>query len=146
MPQNTFNKITGNNNTLLQFYKQHATQQQKLLTLIKTLLPAITAKYVSNSILSGTTLFLYTETSIGKSQLRFYQPSLLKSLTTQQLAIDKIEIHILPAKATIKSTEKPKPPSKKILQILKNPTQISNNKTLQQALLKLAKTLEKNSQ
>ena len=133
------------NRSLANLYSQ-IEQQKKLLSTIKTALPAQLAEHAQHCVITEKKLLLYTDSAAWATQLRFYNKAILKVI--EPITRHRIEILQIRISEPIDSQpEKPKrtakiPAPDKIAAIRSNATDHSDD-PLSRALLKLSATLER---
>lgn len=125
-------------------YQQTLTQQMRLLTEIKTVLPEALAEHILHCVYQPTQIILYTDSASWASQLRFYQSPILDvAVSTLKKPTIKLKIKLLDSAVSINKTRTPILPSQQTVLILQNQANAMQSDALQQALAKLADTLNK---
>lgn len=118
-------------------------QQQRLLRLIKSVLPAEIAAHVQHCVINEQALLLYTDAATWASQIRFFHGDILNKLVASgQQNIKRIQVRITLPMTVAAPIRKPQLPSQQTVQFLQNYSQDAND-DLAVALNKLAATLQK---
>ncbi len=119
-------------------------QQQKLLAIVRTALPDEIAVHVQHCVHSGKRLLVYTEAACWASQIRFYSEAILnKIIATGQLNITTLQIKITQQFDQQFQQRYARLPSADNISLLRNRLKTNEDDILAQALIRLAKTLEK---
>ncbi|PKM13342.1 MAG: DUF721 domain-containing protein [Gammaproteobacteria bacterium HGW-Gammaproteobacteria-3] len=140
----TFKSALAHPNQALSRLYAQIEQQKKLLALIKKNLPEPLSDHVLHCVVSGRKLLVYTDTATWASQLRFYNPVLLKTITAAA-RIDLVQIRItrpIDALAAIPERTAKIPSPDKIAALRSNLSDPPDD-ALSQALLNLSHTLER---
>lgn len=119
-------------------------EQNKLLTIVRTALPADLAKSVIHCVCSNQRLLLYTASASWASQLRFFHQSILKKLAeTEYKNIQVVQVKVQPQTTVQKLFRSPQLPSAENIRIMQEQVKNQEQGELTQALLRLSNTLEK---
>jgi hypothetical protein len=120
-------------------------QQKALLALIKTVLPKEIAESIQHCVHSGSRLLIYTASASWASQIRFYQRDILTKLADSgQRNINSLQLKISPPVQDQPHNRTVQLPSAENISLLRQQmTEGTEGDALQQALLKLASTLDK---
>lgn len=143
--KNTFKSVDTYSGGILANYQQKMKQQQRLLTIIKDSLSKPLSDHVLYCTLLAKKLFIYTDSAVWSSQLRFYQQSLLKAVTINpDLAyIKSVQIKIIISNGLQKKDPVLTIPSKNNIKLLYHCGESMKDEKLKQALLNLSQTLNK---
>ncbi len=120
-------------------------EQNKILAIVKTALPADIAPHLQHCLYSENCLLIYTNSASWASQIRFFQKDILcKILESGQYNISRLQVKILPPFNEQSSKRIALTPSAQNLEFIRN--QRNCNQTddvLSQAFARLVKTLDK---
>ncbi|NOQ34461.1 MAG: DUF721 domain-containing protein [Methylococcaceae bacterium] len=141
---NTFKTIDTYNSRILANYQQQLKQQQRLLKLIKRVLPEHLAEHISYCAISNQKLLIYTDSSVWSAQLRFYQQAMLETVVeTNTAIIEEVKIRIIAQNNPPKNERELNMPSADNIKLLHDCGESIGDEKLKQALLRLSKTLDK---
>lgn len=146
MPQKptTFQAPLARQNRMLAYYLQQMQQQQKLLRIVRAVLPSAWADKISYCLIKDKKLSIYTTSAAWASQLRFYDKIIRAQVGQErQQPIDTLQIKLLIETIGVTQSAALKariPSASAIGQIRDNSLRVADPQ-LQQALLKLSATL-----
>jgi hypothetical protein len=109
-------------------------------------LPDNLAKQTKHCLIKERKLLIYTDSAVWATQLRFYNTTILASVTTQNTApIESLQIKVISTQTGLASTltRKALIPSTEKIEALKNNSLSIEDNQLRLALLKLSTTLER---
>ena len=120
-------------------------EQKALLSIVKTALPVDIANHVEDCLFSGNRLLIYTEAASLASQIRFFYGDILNKIAESgQKNIISLQVRISQQFDRQDSRRTPRLPSVENINLIGNQIKDKENGDIQeQALSKLAKTLEK---
>lgn len=126
----------------LAFCQAIIAEQQRLLDMVKSVLPAEIAAHALHCVASGKRLLIYTASASWASQIRFFQQVILNKLRESgQRNISGLQVKVLPQSAKSKSTRYPVRPAPQTVSAVFAPFDSAGNDELTQALSRLGKTL-----
>lgn len=134
--------LTSSNKILANFTSQ-LQQQQQLLILIKSVLPAKLAEHASYCVISNQKVLIYTDKATWASQLRFYQSAILEAIITRSkhVNIAQVQMRLLKSEL-IPEARLPNTPSLQTAQHIRQTLTGAKDDPLRQALSHLCQTLE----
>lgn len=137
-----FKKTLAYNNRAMANIRSKIESNQRLLTLIRSDLPANLAPYIVGCTLKNDRLFIYTESATWATKLRFHANNILQNFNrSQQLAISRVVVRITTSETQYKERKRqPKKPASISIAAIQSSAHGTNG-DLQKALLKLTKTL-----
>jgi hypothetical protein len=144
-PSSFKTSLVFKNRTMAYFYSQ-IEQQQRILQMIRRVLPDNLAKQTKHCLIKERKLLIYTDSAVWATQLRFYNTTILASVTTQNTApIESLQIKVISTQTGLASTltRKALIPSTEKIEALKNNSLSIEDNQLRLALLKLSTTLER---
>ncbi len=121
-------------------------EQQALLGIVKSALPAELAAHAAHCVVSGSLLLLYSDSAIWTSQIRFFNRAILTKLHAQgQQHIIRLQVRVM---ATITEQHAPKrevnlPSAENVGLICQCAQQGDESDVLSAALMRLGATLTK---
>lgn len=120
-------------------------QQKSLLAVVKTALPSDIAPHILHCVHSGARLLIYSEAACWASQIRFFNDAILKTVKESgQLNISIVTVKISPPLGRqVRNGSARRPSMENIRLIREHCKSKDGDDILAQALLSLAKTLEK---
>jgi hypothetical protein len=126
------------------FYSQ-IEQQQRILQMIRRVLPDNLARQIKHCLIKERKLLIYTDSAVWATQLRFYNTTILASVTKNTSPIESLQIKVISTQTGLASTltRKALIPSAEKIEALKNNSLSIEDNQLRLALLKLSTTLER---
>ncbi len=122
-------------------------EQQRLLALVKTVLPTELAAHALHCVASGERLLIYTETASWASQIRFFQQVILnKLLESGQRNISNLQVKISPPTWSSKPRKLKPLPSAATVRSIEEQFSEKSGDELDMALSRLGKALRKRLQ
>ena len=120
-------------------------QQNKLRKQVQALLPTALGKHAQSCRIKNDTLIIYTDSAVWASQFRFHAKNIQQALSLRvKENINKVQIKVLATTIEQKTTPRhAKYPSSETIKQLSQTNNPDSGDKLEQALLKLSKTLEK---
>lgn len=115
---------------------QLSQQQQKILNIIKQLLPKSLAAHCISAQHIDQSVKVFTDSSVWASKLRFQSKNLCKELSAQGIATDKIDVRVSPQSETHSNTSKSR--SSRLLSNQAAETILQTADSISDANLKLA--------
>lgn len=121
-------------------------RQQKLLKMIKNVLPPQIASHATHCVVSGHRLSVYTDSASWASQIRFFSNDILDELRERgEASLVRLQVRVLiSACRQTKAGRKPRLPSEETIDLLcLEPESGRADDPLAQALMKLGATLRR---
>ena len=140
-----FKASLNQKSSLLTYYKYQVTKQNQLLNIIKQGLPDKISKHAISCVISTNKIFLYTDSAIWASQLRFYHQAILQNLlNSNQVHLISLQIKVIPQPLENKTKNRPKKnlPSKKNIDSILQTAELQPQGELKDALLRLGKRFQ----
>jgi len=121
-------------------------EQQKILSLVKSCLPDNLSDHCNNTVLNKPILYIYTDSPVWVSKLRFEAPNLLTKLRSQGINIASIYVKCILTSNFYRNTIKNPQPihSDKASELVKSLANTTLDTNLRNALIRLAKSLRNN--
>ena len=143
-PSSFKTSLVFKNRTMAYFYSQ-IEQQQRILQMIRRVLPDNLAKQTKHCLIKERKLLIYTDSAVWATQLRFYNTTILASVTKNTAPIESLQIKVISTQTGLASTltRKALIPSTEKIEALKNNSLSIEDNQLRLALLKLSTTLER---
>lgn len=143
-PSSFKTSLVFKNRTMAYFYSQ-IEQQQRILQMIRRVLPDNLARQIKHCLIKERKLLIYTDSAVWATQLRFYNTTILASVTKNTSPIESLQIKVISTQTGLASTltRKALIPSAEKIEALKNNSLSIEDNQLRLALLKLSTTLER---
>jgi hypothetical protein len=143
-PSSFKTSLVFKNRTMAYFYSQ-IEQQQRILQMIRRVLPENLARQTKHCLIKERKLLIYTDSAVWATQLRFYNTTILASVTKNTSPIESLQIKVISTQTGLASTltRKALIPSTEKIEALKNHSLSIEDNQLRLALLKLSTTLER---
>jgi hypothetical protein len=131
----------------LKFCMALIAEQQRLLTLVKSVLPAELAAHALHCVVSGQRLLIYTEAASWASQIRFFHQVILnKLLASGQRNLSNLQVKVSPPAASSEPRKLKRLPSAETVRETFAQFDEESHDDLNAALSRLGKTLRKRTQ
>ncbi len=141
---NPFKSILSYPENKINTFQNKIRQQQQVLKLIQSVLPENLANHAQYCVITGSKLFVYTDSATWSSQLRFHHPAMLnKVIESGWKHVQLLQIKLLPSQNKTVSQKTVNLPSDQQIQCLRQEAIAQTDKRLNQSLLKLCDTLER---
>lgn len=135
--------------SVLADYRLQIDKQNRLLNVIKSVLPERLSSHALSCVASDNKVSVYTDSAIWSSQLRFYHQTMLQALhSSNQGYFESLQIKVMPETITIKRKNyQPKiTPSAESIENIIDLAESQSDEELKKALLRLGNVFKKTSQ
>jgi hypothetical protein len=138
-------QLIKSGHSLPTFLQQTASEQCRLLKIVRQILPQALAELVAGCVLKNAELVILTESAASASQLRFYGPDIRDTLNAKSPSrIESVKLRVIqPLKIGTSPRPTQKIPSLKSIQMLRECARFSADADLRRSLIILADTLER---
>lgn len=143
--KSSFKSALGFEKKVLSAYKHQIRVQSILQRIIKESLPKHLADHVLYCVASEKIITLYTDSSTWSSQLRFYQETILLSLSESNKGnFEELKVKLIPKENEVQVFKTSViPPSKESIDNILIQAENQSDDRLKHSLLRLSKTLKK---